>query len=79
MQELILEVLNRKKSSARLEDIKEGVSLTRDLGIDSLDVLQITATVEKRYKFRIPEEELKGMDDLKGILSAVSKYWPPKP
>lgn len=73
---LIIDVLKRKKSKASPEDVKEGVSLTTGLGIDSLDLLQISATVEKRYKLRIPEEELKKMDDLGGILRVVKKHMP---
>lgn len=76
VQELIAGVLNRKKVAKKPEEIKEGVSLTRELGIDSLDILQICATVEKKYKVKIPEEDLKKMDDLGAILAAVKKYLP---
>ena len=47
IQKLIHDVLNRKKVKVDLEDIKEGVSLTTQLGIDSLDILQVAATVEE--------------------------------
>lgn len=73
---LIVDVLKRKKLDASSDRVAEGISLTRDLGIDSLDVLQLTATVEKRYKLRIPQEELKGMDDLGGIMAALKRHWP---
>lgn len=73
---LILDVLKRKKLDIPADKVAEGVSLTRDLGIDSLDILQMTATVEKRYKLRIPEDELKKMDDLGGVLAAVRRHWP---
>ncbi len=76
IQKLIHDVLNRKKVKVDLEDIKEGVSLTTQLGIDSLDILQVAATVEKKYKIKIPEEELKKLDDVGAILRAVEKYWP---
>ncbi len=78
VKELILGVLNKKKSPVTLKDIEEGVSLTRDLGVDSLDILQISATVEKKYGLRIPEEEFKKMDDLGAILEAVARHWPRK-
>ena len=75
-RELILNVLNRKKSNVKPEEIVEGVSLSVQLGIDSLDILQIMATVEKKFKVRIPEADLLKMDDLGGILNAVKKHWP---
>lgn len=73
VQGLIFEALARKKSSVRLEDIKEGVSLVKDLGVDSLDILQIVAMVEKRYRLRIPEEELRSLGDLGAIVRAVRR------
>ena len=74
VQQLIADVLNRKKNPKKPEDIVEGLSLTRDLGIDSLDVLQIMATVEKRYKLKFSEAEIKGMDELGGILTTIRKH-----
>lgn len=76
VQQLIADILKRKKVEKKPQDIVEGVSLTRDLGIDSLDILQLSATVEKKYKLRFPEEELRGMDDLGGIMKAIEKHWP---
>lgn len=73
---LIFDVLKGKKSGAKLEDIKEGVSLTGELDIDSLDLLQISATVEKKYKIRIPEEELRSMGELGAIVKVLKKYLP---
>jgi acyl carrier protein len=73
---LIADVLKHKKAKATIDDVKEGVSLTTTLGVDSLDLLQISATVEKKYKMRIPEEELKKMDELGGILKVVKAHLP---
>ncbi|MBI5241208.1 MAG: acyl carrier protein [Elusimicrobia bacterium] len=76
VQELVADVLKRKKSKFKLEDVKEGVSLTRDLGIDSLDILQMTAVFEKKHKVTIPDEETKNLDELGSIVKTVTKYWP---
>lgn len=71
LQELIAAALARKKVAVKAEDVKEGVSLLRDLGVDSLDLLQIVATAEKRFGVRIPEDELKKLDDLDALVRAV--------
>ena len=76
VQKLIADVLNKKKVQKKPEEIVEGLSLTRDLGIDSLDILQLSATVEKKYGLKFPEAELKEMDDLGGILRAIEKHQP---
>lgn len=77
IQEMISEVLARKKVQRKPEEIVEGLSLTRDLGIDSLDVLQLVATVEKRYKVKFSEAEIKGMDEIGGIMATIKKHQQP--
>jgi acyl carrier protein len=76
VQGVIFDVLKRKKSKFTLADIKEGVSLTKDLGVDSLDILQMTAVWEKQYKFKVPDEEVKNLDELGSIVKVAAKYWP---
>ena len=76
VQEIIGEVLKRKKSKFKQEDVKDGVSLTRDLGIDSLDILQMTAVCEQRFGIKLPEAEYAGLDELGGIVKAVAKHLP---
>lgn len=73
VQKLISDILARKRKPADPSKIVEGVSLTRDLGIDSLDILQMAAVVEKKYGIRFPEPELRKMDDIGGILAAVRR------
>jgi acyl carrier protein len=73
VQKLIADILARKKKPTDPSKIVEGVSLTRDLGIDSLDILQLSAAVEKRYSIRFPQGDLRRMDDLSGILEAIAK------
>ena len=76
VQGFVSEVLRGKRVVKKPEEIVEGLSFTRELGIDSLDILQMTATLEKRFKLKIPEGELKSMDDLGGVVSAVERNWP---
>jgi acyl carrier protein len=75
-RQLIMDVLRRKKLNVKPEEIKDGVSLTVQLGMDSLDSLQVMATVEKKFHLRIPEDEVKEMDDLAGIVRIAKKHWP---
>lgn len=75
VQTQVAAILKRKKVKIEPGDIAEGVSLTTKLGIDSLDILQLVATLEKNHGIKIPESELKSMDDLKGVLAAMEKNW----
>lgn len=76
VRQRIAEVLSKKKAKVGPEQIVEGVSLTMQLGIDSLDILQLATQVEKDYGLRIPEEELRKMDDLGAVVAVVEKHWP---
>ena len=73
---LVSDVLKRKKIDVKAESIVEGVSLVTEVGIDSLDILQIVAAVERKYRLRIPEDELRSADDIGKFLKVVEKNWP---
>lgn len=73
---LVEDVLKRKKVAVKPNMVVEGVSMIMELGIDSLDILQIVATAEKKFGMQIPDEELKKIDDMGSFLKAVEKNWP---
>jgi len=76
VREMIFDVLQKKRSRFKLEDVKEGASLTRDLGIDSLDILQMTAICEKKFQLKLPDEESQSLDELGSIVKTIVKHWP---
>ncbi|MDD5629428.1 MAG: phosphopantetheine-binding protein [Elusimicrobia bacterium] len=76
INDLVMDVLKRKKVAVKPGMISEGVSMIMQLGIDSLDILQIVATAEKKFGIQIPDEELKKIDDMGSFLKAVENNWP---
>lgn len=38
--------------------INTNIKLTKDLGMDSLAIIELTIAIEKKYKIEIPEESL---------------------
>ncbi|MBI4676865.1 MAG: acyl carrier protein [Elusimicrobia bacterium] len=76
VHQLVMDVLKRKKVAVKPDMVVEGVSMIMQLGIDSLDILQIVAAAEKKFGLRIPEGELKKIDDMGGFVKAVEKNWP---
>jgi acyl carrier protein len=44
----------------------------KDLGIDSMMAIEIVAEVERRYKLKIPEQELEQIRDLDSVVALVS-------
>lgn len=57
LKELIIESL--KLEDVTPEEIEDDMPLFREgLGLDSIDALELTVALEKRYKLSIPDEEV---------------------
>lgn len=48
----------------------------KDLGIDSMMAIEIVAEVERTYKLKVPEEELKQIVDLNSVVNLVQSKLP---
>ena len=55
------------------EKIKPGAKLKDDLGIDSLDFVDIVVIVEKNFGFKIKPEEMKSVVTLKDFCDYIEK------
>ena len=54
--------------------IEPDANLVEDLGMDSMMALEILAALEKKYKIRIPEEELPKITTVNGAIALAKKY-----
>lgn len=55
------------------DKITSEASFVDDLGMDSMMALEILAALEKRYKIKIPEENLIKMTDLKKVIRIINQ------
>jgi len=58
------------------EKLKEAAKFVEDLGVDSMMALEIVASIEKKYKIVIPEEEIpkiRSLDDVYALLEKKLK------
>jgi acyl carrier protein len=51
-------------------------NLFEDLGLDSIDALDMIATLESEYNLKIDEEELKKIRTVQNIIDYISKNIP---
>ncbi|MBL7070603.1 MAG: acyl carrier protein [Candidatus Omnitrophica bacterium] len=79
MPEIYSETLEKDLRAivADIVEIDEGnitseANFVEDLGMDSMMALEILATVEKKYKLKIPEENLTKMTSLKQVVELVN-------
>jgi len=56
------------------EKITPNANFVEDLGMDSMMALEILASLEKKYKLKIPEENLVKITNLKQVVELVSEF-----
>jgi acyl carrier protein len=54
-------------------DVQRGVSLRKDLGMDSIAALNIVFAVEEALGIHVPETELEGIDDLDAMFELLER------
>jgi acyl carrier protein len=48
--------------------------LVQDLGMDSMMALEIVASIEKKYKVKLPEQELQNVTTLNRVIELTRRY-----
>lgn len=56
------------------EKITPEASFVEDLGMDSMMALEILASIEKKYKLKIPEENLTRITNLRQVTELVGGF-----
>ena len=69
VRNLIAEIIEMDPS-----EITPDAGLVEDLGMDSMMALEILAALEKKYKIKIPEEELPKITTLSRAIELAKKY-----
>ena len=67
VKEIIMDTINCS------EEITLEANLKDDLGIDSLDSMELMMAVEDAYGITVPEEELPNLTSVKAIVEYVDK------
>jgi acyl carrier protein len=57
IKEAVLEILADIAQDEELNDLKDDLPLRDQLGLDSMDFLDIVMELRKRYRIQIPEED----------------------
>ena len=56
------------------EKITMEASIADDLGIDSLDAVELVMALEEQFDIKIPDEELGKMKKVSDIVGCIEKY-----
>ena len=61
------------------EEISDTAAFIEDLGIDSLMAIEMLVAMDKRYKIQIPEEDFKGIKNVKDAVATVLLHMSAQP
>ena len=67
--ELIADIIETDAST-----IDPNANLVEDLGMDSMMALEILASIEKKYKIKIPEEDLPKITSVRNAIDLTKRY-----
>ena len=56
------------------QQLDPSARLVEDLGMNSMMALEIIASLEKRYKIRLPEQELQEVKTLQRVIDLARRY-----
>ena len=68
IKEIVVEIMEVEP-----EEVEMGTNFINELDADSLKALEVMATLEKKYKIQIPEDQLKRMVDLGSVVEVVEE------
>ena len=73
MLDRIIEIINEQLN---IDDavITEETSFKDDLGVDSLDLLELVMAFEEEYNIELTPEELEGIQTVGDVLDYIKKY-----
>ena len=56
-----------------IEDIQENSELGRDLGLDMLDIVELTMALEMNFDCGISDEDMHGLDTISDVYRCLEK------
>lgn len=71
--EEVQKMLDKQLRIADVARIKPESAIQKDLGADSLDILQLLMKIEDNYGIVIPDEELSGLVTVQDVVNFLEK------
>lgn len=59
---------------ANREDLKDSDEFMKDLGADSLDMVELTMELEKEFEIEIPDEEIQHIDTVGKAVKYIEEH-----
>ena len=69
LKSIINDILEEKDNASTINSINDSMSLTNDLGLDSLDLAEMTVRLEDKYGIDVFEEDV--VDEIGEVLEKL--------
>jgi acyl carrier protein len=69
VKEIINDILREKEGRNPVDDLSADMSLNRDLGLDSLDLAEMTVKIEDEYGVDVFEDDV--VDEVREVLNKL--------
>ena len=56
------------------KNIDKNTNVFIDLGLDSLDAVELTMSLEQEFDIKIPDEEINNMVTIKDVIEIINKF-----
>ena len=73
MKDEIISLIS-KTLEVKKELINEDTNLIADLDVESLDLVDLVVAFEQKYKFEIPDQDVKNLQTVKDIISYIESH-----
>ncbi|MBS1918484.1 MAG: acyl carrier protein [Bacteroidetes bacterium] len=69
----IIKKIIAEKFALDEDEIQDDANFQNDLGVDSLDIIELQIAIEKEFKIKIEDEEVEKMKTLSSIIDLIEK------
>lgn len=56
-----------------IDEINDGTCIVKDLGADSIDIVEVVMNLEKIFKIKIEQEEYEGRSTVKALADLINQ------
>ena len=71
-ENVLQRVIHLFSTMAEVEEINIDSELLEDLGISSMDILMLMASLEEEFKISLPEKEIRKMSTVEDVVEIIS-------
>lgn len=70
---LLSELIKKNKPDISIEDLSREINIRNDLGIDSIQILEMIGQIEEQFDIEIPDRKLREIQTIDQIVAFIEE------